>query len=194
MWNLVPCLEIKARPPALGAQSLNYWILNHRILTTGLPGKSLNKFMDKFSYPYSRVFPCSGTLLILESLPMGQAGIFCLFMTALPSLQPSQHLSQLHYLLLRAGGGGSVFSLSSLRNHICWFQSLHNWGSSPKSTGYLADSRAQGDSVTEQPMEQERVWCSGGTVQLSSVAPSCLTLCDPMDCSMPGLHVHLQLP
>ena len=94
MWDLVPCLEIKARPPALGAQSLNHWILNHRILTTGPPGKSLNKVMDKFSYPYSRVFPCSGTLLILESLPMGQTGIFCLFMTALSSLQPSQHLSQ----------------------------------------------------------------------------------------------------
>ena len=28
----------------------------------------------------------------------------------------------------------------------------------------------------------------------SSVAQSCLTLCDPMDCSMPGLPVHHQLP
>ena len=25
MWDLVPCLEIKARSPALGAQSLNHW-------------------------------------------------------------------------------------------------------------------------------------------------------------------------
>ena len=32
---------------------------------------------------------------------------------------------------------------------------------------------------------------SMGTV--SSVAQSCLTLCDPMDCSTPGLHVHQQL-
>ena len=30
--------------------------------------------------------------------------------------------------------------------------------------------------------------------QFSSVAQSCLTLCDPMDCSMPGLPVHHQLP
>ena len=30
-------------------------------------------------------------------------------------------------------------------------------------------------------------WCC-------SVAPSCLTLCDPMDCSMPGFPVHHQLP
>ena len=30
--------------------------------------------------------------------------------------------------------------------------------------------------------------------QLSSVTQSCLTLCDPMDCSTPGLPVHHQLP
>ena len=27
-----------------------------------------------------------------------------------------------------------------------------------------------------------------------SITKSCLTLCDPMDCSMPGLSVHHQLP
>ena len=31
-------------------------------------------------------------------------------------------------------------------------------------------------------------------VQFSSVAQSCPTVCDPMDCSMPGLPVHHQLP
>ena len=31
------------------------------------------------------------------------------------------------------------------------------------------------------------------SVQFSSVAQSCLTLCDPRDCSMPGLPVHHQL-
>ena len=31
-------------------------------------------------------------------------------------------------------------------------------------------------------------------VQFSSVAQSCLTLCNPMDCSTPGLPVHHQLP
>ena len=34
----------------------------------------------------------------------------------------------------------------------------------------------------------------GGWVQFSSVAQSCLTLCDPMDCSIPDLPVHHQLP
>ena len=32
------------------------------------------------------------------------------------------------------------------------------------------------------------------TFQFSSVAQSCPTLCDPMDCSRPGLPVHHQLP
>ena len=31
-------------------------------------------------------------------------------------------------------------------------------------------------------------------LQLSSVTQSCLSLCDPMDCSTPGLPVHHQLP
>ena len=36
--------------------------------------------------------------------------------------------------------------------------------------------------------------CSKVAVQFSSVAQSYQTLCDPMDCSMPGLPVHHQLP
>ena len=32
------------------------------------------------------------------------------------------------------------------------------------------------------------------SVQFSPVAQSCLTVCDPMDCSTPGLPVHHQLP
>ena len=31
-------------------------------------------------------------------------------------------------------------------------------------------------------------------IQFSSVTQSCLTLCDPMDCNMPGFPVHHQLP
>ena len=37
----------------------------------------------------------------------------------------------------------------------------------------------------------EALYC--GSVQFSSVAQSCLTLCDPMNCSTPGLPVHHQL-
>ena len=32
------------------------------------------------------------------------------------------------------------------------------------------------------------------SVQFSSVSQSCQTLCDPMNCSMPGLPIHHQLP
>ena len=35
---------------------------------------------------------------------------------------------------------------------------------------------------------------SSASVQFSSVIQSCLTLCSAMDCSMPGLPVHHQLP
>ena len=38
------------------------------------------------------------------------------------------------------------------------------------------------------------LWPNPQTVQFSSVAQSCPTLCDPMDCSTPGLPVHHQLP
>ena len=34
----------------------------------------------------------------------------------------------------------------------------------------------------------------GRSVQFSSVAQLCLILCNPMDCSTPGLSVHHQLP
>ena len=37
-------------------------------------------------------------------------------------------------------------------------------------------------------------WCSYFSAQYSSVAQSCLTLCNPMDCSTPGLPVYQQLP
>ena len=35
---------------------------------------------------------------------------------------------------------------------------------------------------------------SFSSVQFSSVTQPCLTLCDPMDCSTPGLPVHYQVP
>ena len=37
-------------------------------------------------------------------------------------------------------------------------------------------------------------WHVGSSVQFSSVIQSCPTLCDPMNCSTPGLPVHHQLP
>ena len=45
-------------------------------------------------------------------------------------------------------------------------------------------------SLLELVMDRE-AWCA--TVQFSSVTQSCLTLCDPMNHSTPGLCVHHQL-
>ena len=42
--------------------------------------------------------------------------------------------------------------------------------------------------------ELSALCCSVNSHCCCSVAQSCLTLCDPMDCSMPGLPVHQQLP
>ena len=38
------------------------------------------------------------------------------------------------------------------------------------------------------------LWPTEGHLQFSSVTQSCLTLCNPMDCSMPGIPVHHQFP
>ena len=37
-------------------------------------------------------------------------------------------------------------------------------------------------------------WITTRSYSISSVAQSCLVLCNPMDCSTPGLPVHSQLP
>ena len=44
--------------------------------------------------------------------------------------------------------------------------------------------------------QETKIMASGliSSVQFSSVTQSCLTLCDPMNRSMPGLPVHNQLP
>ena len=42
--------------------------------------------------------------------------------------------------------------------------------------------------------EQNDIYHLLASVQFSSVAQSCPTLCDPIDCSTPGLLVHHQLP
>ena len=48
---------------------------------------------------------------------------------------------------------------------------------------------SQGHHLTHQC-----VLCSVTSVQFSPVTQSCLTLCDPMNCSMPGPSVHQELP
>ena len=47
---------------------------------------------------------------------------------------------------------------------------------------------------TEHGCEVEVRQTAPQSPQFSSIAQSCQTLCDPMDCSTPGLSVHHQLP
>ena len=51
----------------------------------------------------------------------------------------------------------------------------------------------EGWKNAEEAMERRVKGAQFNSVQFSSVAQSCLTLCDPMDCSTPGLPVHHQL-
>ena len=49
-------------------------------------------------------------------------------------------------------------------------------------------------SIGGQALYHQHYLESSGLVQFSPVAQSCPTLCDPLDCSMPGFPVHHQLP
>ena len=48
--------------------------------------------------------------------------------------------------------------------------------------------------VTQSRTRLKRLSSSISSVQFSSLAQSCPTLCDPMNCSTPGFPVHHQLP
>ena len=54
-----------------------------------------------------------------------------------------------------------------------------------------AAAACEGTEEWGRQEEEGAFWLS---VQFNSVAQSCLILCDPMDCSMPGLPAHHQLP
>ena len=77
------------------------------------------------------------------------------------------------------------------------------WGSIESDTTELLHTHKWSlFSAKEHPTCQSTVsknagdtWPRGGySVQFISVSQSCLTLCNPMDCSTPGLPVHHQLP
>ena len=59
--------------------------------------------------------------------------------------------------------------------------------------GSERENRDDGSSRLSREAEVQG-WEKAGLVEFSSVAQSCPTLCDPMDCSTPGLPVHHQLP
>ena len=89
-------------------------------------------------------------------------------------------------LWLGCGAWGRTFS-KKCSHRISW---LLNW--------ILFNCLAFPKSLEETLVPREVQRCFGtqflfSSVQLSSVSQSCLTLCSPMDCSMPGLPVYHQL-
>ena len=63
-------------------------------------------------------------------------------------------------------------------------------GFRPRSALWLRCSGAHWDGPTISSASDTKVSLSGCSVQFSSVAQSCPTLCDPMNHSTPGLPVH----
>ena len=61
-------------------------------------------------------------------------------------------------------------------------------------TERLLDWKTNTGVWTLSKEEKEQVKSPSFSSQFSSFAQSCPSLCDPMDCSMPGLPVHHQLP
>ena len=74
---------------------------------------------------------------------------------------------------------------------LLWIFSDRQVALSPQSLSFLT-CKSQGDNDNHMHSQTRTVQLD--SVQLSSVTQSCLTLCDPMNCSMPGLPVHRQLP
>ena len=79
-------------------------------------------------------------------------------------------------------------------------RSLGGWYSNPLQYSCLENPHGQRSLVGYSPWgckeldTTEQLTLCNLSVQFSSVAKSCLTLCDPMNRSMPGLPVHHQLP
>ena len=67
-----------------------------------------------------------------------------------------------------------------------WKHPLRFWS---LSLGHPKKSRLHASSLLKASIPVQF-----STVQFSSVTQSCPTLCDPMDCSTPGLAAHHQLP
>ena len=107
---------------------------------------------------------------------------FTLKLMSIESMMPSNHLILCHPLLLLPSIVPSIRGFSSESVHIMRPKYCNFSFSISLSNEYL---RLISFSV---------YWLNLFSVQFSSVAQSGPTLCNPMDCSMPGFPVHHQLP
>ena len=75
---------------------------------------------------------------------------------------------------------------------ICW---MNEWAINEKASLWSMKKALTRLIIIEDCWKQVKVSLEFiSSVQFSSVAQSCLTFCDPMNCSTPGLPVYHQLP
>ena len=67
-------------------------------------------------------------------------------------------------------------------------------GHFPPNFFHVLESTYKTDSDVQMVSNDSASFVAFISVQFSSEARSCPTLCDPMDCSTPGFPVHHQLP
>ena len=92
------------------------------------------------------------------------------------------------------GGHGNPLQYSCLENLMdtgAWWATFHRDAQSQTRLKQLTHITRLG--YCEYCYYEHRGVCISLNHQFSSVAQSCLTLCDSMDCSMPGLPIHHQL-
>ena len=83
---------------------------------------------------------------------------------------------------------------STPRRHYFWRIRKRAFGTL-KHTHQQFVTRSCSAGAAKRRYPTSKVRSSGrDSVQFSSISQSCPTLCDPMDCSTPGLPVHHQLP
>ena len=90
----------------------------------------------------------------------------------------------------RSNVRGAVEAESSEWSRILWTQGEGEISGRVSRLGAVGNQGGNGDDWGWSLKSGALVW----TYLVSSVTQSCLTLCDPMNCSTPGLPVHHQLP
>ena len=141
------------------------------------------------SHPLSSPFsPCPQSFPASGSFPMSQLfasdgqriGVSASTSVLPMNTQDWSPLGWTGWISLQSKGLSRVFSNTTVQKHQFFGAQL-----SLQSNSHI--------HITSQEMNIFTWIPVFNSVQFSSVAQSCLTLCDPMDCSMPGLPVHHQL-
>ena len=89
--------------------------------------------------------------------------------------------------------GRTVHGVAKSLTQPKWL-STHTWHALFQYPLVISSRLEYGNYFLNWPAKLENKITIKNNHQFSSVAQSCLTLCDPMDCSTPGLSVHHQLP